>query len=244
MTGITPVYGIRYPDSTTKLKELGGELAQMGGDFERAMQTAGIPPVSNPQIIAAPSAAARDAYWGTPTTEATRLALQAKGAQTVRTDKGWTEQYYATYNAGTNPQGALPAGWYQTNGGGISFFGSILTNTALAGTQPIGYSTIVEDTHSAWSASNKRWTCPVGRKYMVTTSIKQTSSASFGLILRKNGEPIAYTGNAQAVSFSGTQIAIPLTLKPGDYIDVTPDSDVTSQSDAPAHNTYLTIASL
>lgn len=116
MTGITPVYGIRYPDSTTKLKELGGELAQMGSDFERAMQTAGIPPVSNPQIVTAPSAAARDAYWGTPTTEAARLALQAKGAQTVRTDKGWTEQYFATFNASTNPQGTTTPGWFVVSG--------------------------------------------------------------------------------------------------------------------------------
>ncbi len=116
MTGSTPVYGIRYPDQATKLKALGGELAQMGGDIERALQTAAIPPVSNPQIVTAPSAAARDQYWGVPATEADRLTLQAKGAQTVRTDLGTTEQYFATYDATTNPVGRTPAGWYRVAG--------------------------------------------------------------------------------------------------------------------------------
>jgi hypothetical protein len=116
MTGITPIYGIRYPDTATKLKALGSDLALMGGDIERVLETAAIPPVSNPQIIAAPSAGARDTYWGVPATEAERLALQAAGAQTVRTDKSWTEQYFATYDQATNPQGATPAGWYPVAG--------------------------------------------------------------------------------------------------------------------------------
>jgi hypothetical protein len=116
MTGVTPIYHIRYPDDGTKLNNLGPELGDMGASIEAALQAASIPPVTNPQIVAAGSAAARDAYWGVPATEAARLALQNKGAQTVRTDKGWTEQYLATYDASANPQGATTAGWYVVSG--------------------------------------------------------------------------------------------------------------------------------
>lgn len=55
---------------------------------------------------------ARDASTGTPTTEPQRRALQDSGILIIRPDKGWIEQYYATFNATTNPGGATPAGWY------------------------------------------------------------------------------------------------------------------------------------
>jgi hypothetical protein len=116
MTGTTPIYGIRFPNSTTKVKDLGAELGVMGGDIEAALQAAGISPVVSGQVISAKTDAARDTYFGKPTTEAERLALQIQGPVVVRTDKGWTEQYYATYNAATNPQGATPAGWYPVSG--------------------------------------------------------------------------------------------------------------------------------
>lgn len=64
-----------------------------------------------PTRVAA-SAAERDAIWGAPTSAAARLALQNKGATTIRLDTGITERYYAQYDAATNPAGALAPGWY------------------------------------------------------------------------------------------------------------------------------------
>lgn len=66
--------------------------------------------ISTNQFVAS-SSSQRDNYWG-----AGSLDLQNLGAQTIRTDKGWTEQYYHTYNASTNPGGTTPAGWYPVSG--------------------------------------------------------------------------------------------------------------------------------
>lgn len=131
MGGITPKFGIRYPNATTKAAQLGTELGIMGDDIERALLAAEVQPVTNQARIVAPSAAARDAFFGTPATEAARLTLQAKGAETVRTDKGWTERYYATYDAATNPQGAPQAGWYPVAGAVPAFVCSTPTPQAI-----------------------------------------------------------------------------------------------------------------
>jgi|GEM_PF-5909722 len=63
------------------------------------------------------SDAERDAHFGKPETEPARLALQARGVECVRRDKGWTERYFATYDPVTNPVGATSAGWYPVEGG-------------------------------------------------------------------------------------------------------------------------------
>lgn len=66
--------------------------------------------------LVASSSTARDARWGTPPTSTAQLALQNLGARTVRTDLGFTEQYFATYNATTNIGGTLVPGWYPVQG--------------------------------------------------------------------------------------------------------------------------------
>ena len=116
MTGTTPAYGIRYPDGSTKAVNLGAELGQMATDVERALAAASLQPVTPAPMMVAQTAAARDAYWGVPGNETARRVLQGLGAQTVRPDKGWTEQYFATYDATTNPGGAAAAGWYPVSG--------------------------------------------------------------------------------------------------------------------------------
>lgn len=115
-TRYTPVYSIPVPGSDDKPKDFSDQIWALGLGVEAALQAASIPGTSNPDIRVSATAAARDAYFGTPATEAARLALQARGATTLRTDKGWTERYFATYNASTNPQGATPAGWYPIDG--------------------------------------------------------------------------------------------------------------------------------
>lgn len=113
----TPVYGIRVPDGRSKLKDLGTELAQTAYDLEAALVAASIPPVTPAPVMVAASANARDQFWGVPGTAAARTALQNRGATTIRTDKGWTERYFAVYNATTNPTGKPAAGWYPLDPG-------------------------------------------------------------------------------------------------------------------------------
>lgn len=108
----TPVYGIPYPGPTDKPKDASTHFAGIANGVEAALQTAVIPPVVAASIYVAPSDAARDAFWGKPTTPADQLTLQNRGATTIRSDKGYTEQYFAAYNASTNPGGAGAAGWY------------------------------------------------------------------------------------------------------------------------------------
>lgn len=112
MTYSTPLYGIPVPDGTSLAKNLPAELKAMGEGFEAALNAHVAIPVSNAAVVTATSSAARDSYWGTPTTETARLTLQARGATTIRTDKNITERFFATYDATTNPQGMTPAGWY------------------------------------------------------------------------------------------------------------------------------------
>lgn len=77
------------------------------------MTPAGWYPIGTPSslIPTTRSAAERDALFGTPSTSATQIELQNQGARTYRIDLGVTEQYFATYNATTNPGGLDTPGW-------------------------------------------------------------------------------------------------------------------------------------
>jgi len=152
MGGITPQFGIRYPNGTTKANELGAALGLMGDDIERALLAAQVQPVTNQARIVAPSAAARDSYFGVPATEAARLTLQASGAETVRTDTGRTERYYATYNAGTNPQGAPIAGWWPVPGQATAKVLRAASSNITGANQLIQFDTAPIPLAGAWSA--------------------------------------------------------------------------------------------
>lgn len=59
------------------------------------------------------SAATRNTFWGAVGTGPQRLALHNKGAMTVRTDRSYTEQYFATVADGVPANAAVAvAGWY------------------------------------------------------------------------------------------------------------------------------------
>lgn len=79
--------------------------------------------------FAASSSTARDAHFGVPANDTQRLALQNAGAECIRTDLGYVEAYYATYNSSTNPGGATPAGWYPAAGQTVT---GALTRNATA----------------------------------------------------------------------------------------------------------------
>lgn len=112
----TPIYGIRKPKSTRLAKWIWQSIGRIADDVESALSIFGLPPVVTGTPVVAASAGARDAHWGVPANSTESLALQAAGAMTIRTDKGWIEQYFALYNAGTNPTGASVAGWYPIGG--------------------------------------------------------------------------------------------------------------------------------
>lgn len=172
MTGQTPLYRIPYPDAATKANKLGDELALMGAGVEAALIAAGVPAATNPDRIAAPSVAARDAYFGIPSTEAARVALQARGAETMRTDRGWTERFYASYDAATNPGGVrTAAGWYPT-AGRLPYLRATFTNN----NQPAGWGNASNWVATAqegglWTINGASITPPVLGRYTLTFDV-------------------------------------------------------------------------
>lgn len=94
--------------------------------------------VEQASTFVASSQASRDSYWGIPATATARLALQNKGARTVRTDLGVTQQYFAaTTDGGTNSGGRQIAGWYMINNMGQQMIPT--TVTAVTGTASANY---------------------------------------------------------------------------------------------------------
>lgn len=110
----TPRYGIEYSGPGEKPKDYTTQQERLAKSVEAALALASIPDTGNPDVRVAPSAAARDAYFGTPSTAAAQLALQNRGALAIRTDTGQLERYYGLYNVNTNKGGRAVAGWYPT----------------------------------------------------------------------------------------------------------------------------------
>lgn len=128
----TPIYGIRYPKTSSKAMNLGLDFADLATDMETVLANAAMPAVITNTPVVAASASARDAHWGVPTTATQRLALQALGAETIRTDTGIDERYYAALtDGGSNPGGKATAGWYQL-GGSTTVDGMLQLTTATS----------------------------------------------------------------------------------------------------------------
>jgi hypothetical protein len=178
MGGITPVYGIHYPNATTKAKDLGTELGTMGTDIERALQAAEVPAVTNSQFIVAASAAARNAYFGQPGTVAAQRALQATGASCYRSDRGWTEQYFAG-SAADHPQGVSAPNWYPVHGkmpalsaartGAAQDIASATFAPVQFNSEPIKYS---PDGQFTWNAAGAYYTVNQAGIYNVTAMVQ------------------------------------------------------------------------
>jgi hypothetical protein len=97
----TPKFQIAYPDGTSNLTPLQDWFSAIANGVENALNTGlgGAPRLAN-------SDSERAAIFPSP----------VQGNTVLRPDKGYTEQYFALYNAGTNPAGATPAGWYPVAG--------------------------------------------------------------------------------------------------------------------------------
>lgn len=147
MPHITPLYQLIGPSPTTPVKDLGAELQAMvvrieevlsSFDYNGADPSAALARIAaletwqtanNIRIRVAASAAERDTFFGVPGTAAAQLALQMIGAQCIRSDKSWTEGYFAAFHAVTNPTGVITPGWYPISG---ALPGTSLTRTARA----------------------------------------------------------------------------------------------------------------
>lgn len=93
----TSPWNIPYPDGPTNLTALQSHFANIATAVNAALTTG---------LGGAPRIATSDSM------RASLFPAPIQGDSVVRPDKGYTEQYYALYNASTNPSGAAPAGWY------------------------------------------------------------------------------------------------------------------------------------
>lgn len=226
MTGRTPIYGISYPDGTTKASKLGDELGAMGISVEAALVAAGVPAVTNPDQATAGSDVARNAHFGIPSTEAERLALQRRGATCVRHDKGWTERYFATYDANTNPSGASTAGWYPVAGRlphGIVYRSTVPVDTELWTLFATGSWWANHDT---WGVNpfDGTWTVPMDGLYEVFAGFKLNGTVNALAVIKRNsatlnadkgvamGGGVGGNGITMATAFNQTE------LKAGDVL--------------------------
>lgn len=179
---------------------------------------------NNPTVFVAASSAARDTKWGTPTTSSTQLALQNKGATTIRTDTGIVERYFATYNVSTNPGGMKTPGWLPISGLVPSFMAlanvsqSITTGNWTTLASAIPTATI---SRGFTSYTGGALTIATEGTYRVSNSISYASSTSVGAVVNKNNATMATTSAwiayAQATANSAYCSAV-VQLAAGDVL--------------------------
>ena len=180
----------------------------------------------------AASSAARDTYWGTPATAAARRALQDLAAVTIRTDAGWTEQYFAgPTDGGANPGGAPVAGWYPVAGArprarvltSANQNANAVTNTF----QPMAFVTESYDSKGMHDpvTNNSRITITQPGYYSLGTLLRValTGAGTCGVQFRLNGVQISDT--FQEVALAGASSAYPQStarvwLANTDYIEI------------------------
>lgn len=100
----TKNWGLQVPTKSTPLTPLATPFALLASSISDALTSI----LSGTAKKGTP--AQRDAFYGTPTTSATQLALQ--GATWYNTTGQVEQVYRAAYNATTNPLGMSSAGWY------------------------------------------------------------------------------------------------------------------------------------
>ncbi|RWZ52941.1 hypothetical protein ELQ90_03120 [Labedella phragmitis] len=193
---------------------------------EAALRAAGVPAATNPDAIVAATAAARDAHFGVPTTSASQLALQRRGASAIRTDRGWTERYFALYNASTNPGGARQAGWYPVAGRVPVLDNAVVTTTSMdpnVWTPKTGMFRMAESplvNHGGWSFGDDSITPPFPGVYDISARVgftgrsggttrafrAEVNGRAYGQDIPRN---TAYTGSGMEVPLSTTVVVLP-----------------------------------
>lgn len=120
----------------------------------------------------------------------------AQGNRVYRNDLGYTEAYFALYNAASNPGGATPAGWYPQSGTSVMFSGVAVGPVANATEVVVGTSAIpfTEDTDAPnWHAVNATRVIPtIAGYYRAVVAQNWAGNLAGGRIaqVRKNGASI------------------------------------------------------
>lgn len=207
--------------TSTDLIAPGGAPQALWNDLAADISTA-ITNVNAANFVAN-SATARDAYWGTPGNTTTQRALQDRGAHTIRTDLGWTERYFATYNGTTNPGGASVAGWYPV-AGKLPYVAArraatqAITTTASA----VTWDAIDEAFNMSWSSGQPtRLTATIAGEYEINVWASIGSTTFGSVFIRVNGSTqllsFAAPHDSGAATVSGVQR---VKLAAGDYIEL------------------------
>lgn len=191
--------------------------------------------------FAAASSTARDAHFGVPANDTQRLALQNTGAECLRTDLGYTEAYFATYNASTNPGGATPHGWYPVVGS--TPMANVRTATAQTVTTTVAALTFSTPTDLitraiTWDAATGKATATVAGVYRFTGQVvfNATTSGTKGIYVWKNGATIHGTAITTAVITPLTVTAV-FNLAVGDTVQLAAYANV-STTTSPAGGSY------
>ena len=225
-----PPYGIRTPKAGAPARLIPRSFDRIGQDISTALAEFGLPPVLSEAVVVAASQAARDTHWGIPSTAPARLALQALGAITVRTDTGNTERYYANAtDGGTNPGGKPTAGWYNIGGG---------SSVAVALRKSANQSLTASATALSWDVeisdpagmhdnvtNNTRLTAPVAGLYNVVASLYNGNTAGMGTTYARLNGTTDIPGSldrrtADATAALPLKSAFPVSLGVGDYVEI------------------------
>lgn len=210
--------------------------------YDDGITTQWIEARSMPSSYVASSSSVRDSYFGVPADETQRLALQNSGVQCFRSDKGWTEQYLATYNSSTNPGGATPAGWYPFQG--VKPAARLIrpANQSTSGTSgtatKIEFNSVVFDTANLSGPNTYSLTAPVAGIYHVlihTAYASGNAALFFNTRLHKND---VFMGQSyfedltpgQSGQYPWPQINTMVNLAAGDFLSVYMSVNGTSQT--------------
>lgn len=116
-------------------------------------------------------------------------------ARVYRSDVGWTEQYYAAYNATSNPGGANPAGWYPV--GEAKPYGRMNKSGQGGSISSTEYTDLSGNVY--WTASdrlgftayNAGWTVPMTGMYRISTAVQANATILTGISINNTSPPIA-----------------------------------------------------
>jgi hypothetical protein len=149
-----------------------------------------------------------------------------QGNTCIRTDVGYTEQYFSAYNSSSNPVGATPAGWYPiinspechlTLTGSFSNVGGLVAFS--------GYTALLNQIGWWTSATNpSRITPNIVGLYRVSVTAAFAASASSARIiqLRKNGTIVLESriDNPDASNATAITLRTILTANGTDYFEL------------------------
>lgn len=166
---VTTKFGIVYPDGTSGYAPLQNWFAAIANSVEAALTTGlgGAPRLAN-------SDSERNTIYPSP----------VQGNTVVRPDKGWTEQYFALYNAGTNPSGATPAGWYPVTSG-PSAYGFLASGILTTGAETTLAFTSTR-VFGGFTVASNAFTVPITGEYRMGVNLNFTQAGGITYIT-KNG---------------------------------------------------------